>query len=271
MSKNPAAGRAQAAARNVSRKVTARKVAVKKRAAEEKAAAKRTAARKPGRHSVSAPRPPAAGTLGVSILIENAADAFTKTAKDKRKRAVRAVGLAESRLRLAGHREAENVLSGLLGFFGDTTGAKFAKARKVIADLAGGEDRVKYREPGEPPIELEGMNARVFVLGPPRDREAIKRSAPRKGTEEVYFGAYGKDLDVIELAFENQGNAPFGSRFAIPLAENEDHRLLPRNLVGGPRRRQRLARRHHAVLAPHRQRLAGLGDRARPEARRGHQ
>ena len=152
---------------------------------------------------------------------EKAGDAFAKTLKDKRDRAIKALAQAEARFHLAGRSGADNALTGLLGFFGDTTGAKLAKAGKVLKDLAGGEAKVKYREPGEAPIELDGMNARIFVLGPPRDKAAIQRSAPRTGKDanEVYsFGAYGAALDVIELAFENQGNAPFDSRFAIPLA-----------------------------------------------------
>lgn len=149
---------------------------------------------------------------------ENASDAFAKTLKDKRDRAIKALAQAESRFHLAGRSGADNALTGLIGFFGDTTGVKLAKAGKVLKDLAGGEAKVKYREPGEAPIELDGMNARIFVLGPPRDREAINRDAPREGANEVYsFGAYGQALDVVELAFENQGNAPFDSRFAIPL------------------------------------------------------
>lgn len=150
---------------------------------------------------------------------ENARDAFAKTLKDKRARALKALAQAESRFRLAGREGAQNALSGLLGFFGDTTGAKLKVAGEVLKQLAGGESKVKYREPGEPPIELEGLDARIFVLGPPRDRDAIHRAAPRKGENEVYaFGAYDQALTAVELAFENQQNAPFDSRFVIPLA-----------------------------------------------------
>lgn len=35
---------------------------------------------------------------------------------------------------------------------------------------------VRYHEPGQMPIELPGSDARVFVLGPPRDKEPTLRT-----------------------------------------------------------------------------------------------
>jgi hypothetical protein len=150
---------------------------------------------------------------------EDGNDAFARGLKEKRSRALAALGMAESRLRLAGREDADNALSGLLGFFGDTTGARLQKAAAVLKALGRDGKSIRYREPGEAPIELPGLNARIFVLGPPRDKEAIRRSAPRKSENEVYsFGAYGKDLEAIELALQSQSAAPFDARFAIPLA-----------------------------------------------------
>ncbi|MGD9880167.1 MAG: MBL fold metallo-hydrolase [Reyranella sp.] len=150
---------------------------------------------------------------------EDSNDDLARSLKDKRTRALAALGMAESRFRLAGHEGADNKLSGLLGFFGDTTGANLQKAAAVLKKMSGDGKSIRYREPGEAPIELPGGNARIFVLGPPRDKEAIHLSDPRKGENEVYaFGAYAQDLDAIELALTGGSVAPFDSRFAIPLA-----------------------------------------------------
>src|SRR5262249_52240940 len=104
---------------------------------------------------------------------EDAADSFATTLRDKKRRAIAAVASAESRMRLAGLNGRDNPLTGLLGFFGDTTGKKLAEAGQVLKDLAGKGKRIKYREPGEPPIEIPGVDARIFVLGPPRDKTAL--------------------------------------------------------------------------------------------------
>jgi len=46
---------------------------------------------------------------------------------------------------------------------------------------------VKYRRPGEPPIELDGVpGVRVYVLGPPTDQADLRRSAPTRSGREVY-------------------------------------------------------------------------------------
>jgi len=149
---------------------------------------------------------------------EDSADELARSLKDKRDRALAALGMAESRFRLAAREDGGNPLSGLLGFFGDTTGVKLGKAAKVLKELGKDGRSIRYRTPGEAPIELDGFNARIFVLGPPRDKAAIQRSAPRKGESEVYaFGAYGDELDAIEAALLKGSTVPFDTRYSIPL------------------------------------------------------
>jgi hypothetical protein len=149
---------------------------------------------------------------------ENARDTFAKSLLKKRANAIAVLGKAEARMRLAGRTGSDNPLTGLLGFFGDTTGKKLQEAGRVLAALAGGKSKIRYREPGEPPIEIPGFDARIFVLGPPRDKKAIGRSDPRKDGDEVYsFGAYAAALEAIEPALATESAAPFDSRFALPL------------------------------------------------------
>lgn len=151
---------------------------------------------------------------------ENASDAFAKSLMDKKGRALKALGAADTRFRMAG---GGTPLTGLLGFFGDTTGAKLKQAGDVLAALAGNKANIRYREPGEAPIELPGVNARIFVLGPPRDKAAIARSAPTKTGDEVYsFGAYGEALDAIEGALGAEAAVPFDDRFSVPLTATKN-------------------------------------------------
>ncbi len=148
---------------------------------------------------------------------EDASDAFAKTLRKKKERAIRAVGLAsEVAQAMTGGGHA---LAGLVGFLGDTTGTKLKAAAKVVKRLANGGRTVKYREPGERPITLDGVDGRVYVLGPPRSKEAIGRSDPKKGSDEVYsFGSYGMDLDHVEAGFSSGLAPPFDGADAQPLA-----------------------------------------------------
>ncbi len=152
---------------------------------------------------------------------ENSQDKLAGSLIEKRRRAIRIVGMASERLQaISGSSEATK-LSGLQGFLGDTTGTKLAAAGAVIKALADDGKNVVYREPGERPFTLEGTNARVYVLGPPRSKELIKDSDPSKVGDEVYFGSFGLFLEEAEAAFCDDKAAPFARDLAIPLAVTE--------------------------------------------------
>jgi hypothetical protein len=146
---------------------------------------------------------------------ENDQDADARGLAGSKYRALTALSRADARMRLAGVADADNPLSGLLGFYGPGGGVKLAEAGRQLKRLS---DRIEYRQPGEPPIELAGGNARAFVLGPPRSRTLMKRDGPSRTASEVYgFGAYGMALDVLEPALGKTVGAPFDDRFALPL------------------------------------------------------
>jgi hypothetical protein len=153
---------------------------------------------------------------------EDDRDPLARELAGKRRRALAALTSAQARMRLMGLEDAHARLSSLLGFFGDGAGKKLGEAGRVLKSLS---SQIRYRRPGEPPIELPGVEARIFVLGPPRSAELIKRDAPSKTGSEVYeFGAYSPALDAIEPALNGDFNAPFDDRYALPL---EGSKSLP--------------------------------------------
>ena len=155
---------------------------------------------------------------------EDSNDAFAKSLSDKKDQALTALSSARMRMNLAGSSDEAAKLTSLLGFFGDGSGPKlksFGNALKALSTT------IKYHTPGEPPIELEdhGVQARVFVLGPPRDTKLLGQSAPStKDDDQVYkfgqaykFGAYAALLGQLEPALGREPMGPFDDRFALPL------------------------------------------------------
>ena len=96
-----------------------------------------------------------------------------------------------------GDSDTANAVDSLLGFFGETSvtlrasgqadGATFAAAAKNSIDFVRGLARqAEYRNPGEPVIELNWLPGfRFYVLGPPRDLDAIHDTGAH-GSSELY-------------------------------------------------------------------------------------
>ncbi|MFN3232354.1 MAG: MBL fold metallo-hydrolase [Alphaproteobacteria bacterium] len=146
---------------------------------------------------------------------EDDRDEDAKDLADRRHLAIAALTGAQQRMRLNGLDRDERLLSGLLGFFGDGAGKNLAKAGKALKAMS---SNIKYRQPGEPPIELPGVCARVFVLGPPRDKTLMKKDSPSKRDSEVYeFGAYGNQLAALAPALESGNATPFDQSRSVPL------------------------------------------------------
>ena len=81
-----------------------------------------------------------------------------------------------------------------------------------------------YCRPGQL-LRLDGMEGvRVYVLGPPEDETLLRRSAPRKGSDEVYEQSFGMTLENHFFAAVAQNGAdddldslsyPFDSHYGI--------------------------------------------------------
>lgn len=96
-----------------------------------------------------------------------------------------------------GNRDAAGAIDSLLGFFGETSvalgssgtvdGATFAAAAKNSIDTVRGlAKQADYRAPGEPVIEPDWLPGfRFYVLGPPRDLDAIHDTGVH-GSSELY-------------------------------------------------------------------------------------
>jgi hypothetical protein len=144
-------------------------------------------------------------------------DPQAKRLEAGRARALAALSLAQSHMRLFGAAELEE-LSGLLEFFGAGGGRSTRDAMAAARRLAppGGP---RYAEPGEKPTALPGTGARLYVLGPPRDEALLLRSDPSRRAPETYgFGVAGFPLGEVEECLGAAApDGPFGPRFSIPM------------------------------------------------------
>ncbi|WP_206035680.1 MBL fold metallo-hydrolase [Roseomonas sp. HF4] len=150
---------------------------------------------------------------------ENPADRQAKALLQRRSQAITALRMADSRLRLAGAEAVAEEVGGLLAFFGaGGRGATTADALEAARAL-GAPDRLRYVEPGEPPTPLPGTDARIFVLGPPRDEALLLRSTPSRRTPETYHLAFGAgSMEEVQARLAGEATeGPFAEGMSIPM------------------------------------------------------
>jgi hypothetical protein len=168
---------------------------------------------------------------------EDPADDLARSLSDRRKKAAGAVEEAARAMRRTGNpdlKETVRQLDGLLGFFPDDApglgvGERQTTARAMEWVKSRADGRVRYFQPGVDPIHPPGTDcARVYVLGPPRDPKALRRSAPSARASEVYELAEldGPDhgfLDAVDALADDEAAAvegqPFNKWFTISEAE----------------------------------------------------
>jgi glyoxylase-like metal-dependent hydrolase (beta-lactamase superfamily II) len=144
-------------------------------------------------------------------------DTFGKELRVKKERALTALTDAHARMNLAGDSGRAGQLGSVLGFFGDDAGKKLRSFGAALKALC--PDNIDYLEPGEPPLELIEDQLRAFVLGPPRNRQLLRRADPsKKDVTQVYnFDSYMGLLEQIEPALDKEPMRPFDNRYALPL------------------------------------------------------
>jgi hypothetical protein len=86
-----------------------------------------------------------------------------------------------ARLRLGGG--GDSTIDGFLEFFGATGQGTTGDALRIVKGFC--ED-IRFCRPTDAPMDVEGADARLFVLGPPHDEEMIKRFNPSKSHPETY-------------------------------------------------------------------------------------
>jgi len=133
-----------------------------------------------------------------------------------------------------GDSDTANAIDSLLGFFGETSvtlgatgqadGATFAAAAKNSMDTVRGlAKQAEYHSPGEPVIELDWLPGfRFYVLGPPRDLDAIHDTGEH-GSSELYAltaltraALQQSGTDKAVAGDDSTAQAPFDERFQLP-------------------------------------------------------
>jgi hypothetical protein len=148
---------------------------------------------------------------------EDPNDAFAKQLGEKRSKAVAALRIAQSRLRVAGASASADEIGGMLEFFG-ARGDATKQALQVVREF---KDSPRYRRPGEDPVQFAGVDARFYILGPPRDLKMLAKLLPSKRDPETY-GLTGTmflaDQLNETLSPGEEPDGPFGPLQTIPMA-----------------------------------------------------
>ena len=144
---------------------------------------------------------------------ENKSDPLARKLKAQHQALKMALQGAVSRMRMAGNSDAAQEISSLMDFFGAAGSTSDALA--TVKDLAD----VRYCKPKDDPIQLEGTDVKVYVLGPPPDEKMIKKYNPSKREPETYgMDSMNTYLDAIQPTMSDLDIAtPFDERFQIPL------------------------------------------------------
>lgn len=138
---------------------------------------------------------------------EDPDDKVARSLRRERKAALRALTATVSRLRANGDPESVRKADGLdpvLGFFGDLSeglglDGKPSGIERAMDYVVGRGDPPRFRTPGEGPLPLPGVaGARVYVLGPPRDLDFLRRSDPRSG--EAYEARLALDEKIAYVS-----------------------------------------------------------------------
>jgi len=144
---------------------------------------------------------------------ENKNDPLSRKLKAQHQALKLALQGAASRMRLAGDVSAAQEVTNLLDFFGVV--GSTSDALDTVRNLA----EVRYCKPQDDPVQLEGTDVRVYVLGPPPDEKMIKKYNPSKREPETYgMDSMNTYLDAIQPTLSDSDTAtPFDERFQVPL------------------------------------------------------
>ena len=144
---------------------------------------------------------------------EDPNDELANKLKGERQKVKIALQAAASRMRLAGDGEAADDVTNLMSFFG--AAGTTADALATVKSLS----TVRYCKPMDQPVQLDGTDVKVYVLGPPKDEKFIKKYNPSTKEPETYgMDSMNQYLGAVEPALVDADvDAPFDERFQIPL------------------------------------------------------
>jgi len=146
---------------------------------------------------------------------ENPDDTVSKQLKTEHQNLRIALASASARLHLDG--EGNALVDGMLEFFGAAGQGTTAEALEVVRKLGLDKGKLRYCYPKDDPITLEGTGVRAYVLGPPYDEKALKRSNPSQSNPETYGLAAAFLNQLAPSLTDGDLGAPFDPIRQIPL------------------------------------------------------
>lgn len=157
--------------------------------------------------------------LFAKLTVEKVWFAWTEDPNDELAKKLRAdhqamrmaLASACARLRLGVGRESP--IDDLLEFFGAAGQGTTGDALKIVKNAC---KDIRFCRPEDPPVDLEGVDARLFVLGPPHDEKKIMSFNPSKSHPETY-GLAAVNVNKLALASSaGDLDAPFDLITQIP-------------------------------------------------------
>lgn len=126
----------------------------------------------------------------------------------------------------------EPLFVSLSEFFGMAAGATTKDALEAVRNKA----TPRYCDPADPPTDLTNFNARIYVLGPPRDISLLKRVDPsQKDKDETYKTATDSFVATVQPALNGSDEeAPFAHIQGMPLAVGKAHAFFAGKYFSGP-------------------------------------
>ena len=148
---------------------------------------------------------------------EDPNDALAQKLRAKHQALRMALASACARMRIDG--SSDSTVDALLEFFGAAGQGSTADGMQFVKGLCE-KDNLRFCRPSDDPVDLPGVGARLFVLGPPHDEKLIDKINPSKSHQETYGMAEMAEsyMDILKPAItEPDLNAPFDPIQQIPL------------------------------------------------------
>ncbi|HEY6660235.1 MAG TPA: hypothetical protein VI031_03800 [Pyrinomonadaceae bacterium] len=145
---------------------------------------------------------------------ENKKDPLADKLRTQREKLKIALQAATSRMRMAGDEAGARDVTNLLDFFG--AAGSTSDALEVVRGLS---KDVRYCKPENDPVQIEGTDVKVYVLGPPPDEKLIKKYNPSKREPETYgMDTINNYLNALQPTLSDTDvETPFDEGFQIPL------------------------------------------------------
>jgi hypothetical protein len=151
---------------------------------------------------------------------EDPADDLTKELRTEKGLALEALRMGLSHLQLSDDTQGADELGSILEFFGMAKGATTTDALNIVKKAA---TKTSYFDPKKTqPITPDGTGVRCYVLGPPHDRNWLRKINPSKSKSETYglaMAGFGMFMEGAGTALGNvDKDRPFDQQYEIPLA-----------------------------------------------------